>query len=229
MNHASRIRIMFWDRACREKLYYPGHAHGFLCAPARSGKFTCTLAYMLGEFGGSCLIIDPKGQACGVTARWRRQRLGQKVYRIDPFNLMPSLPGVKWCPPLAQFDPMATLNPKSRSFAADADNIAEACLPYSQLVDPHWTDGGRQGACFRGRHDAESAVAERNSRRGLSRDLGAGFVPVCTGCLPMGRKQWCRPVHCRAPGALRGTWRCRKQGNALHGLGGGNGAAIHRQ
>lgn len=143
MSHKSRIRIMFWDRECREKLYYPGHAHGFLCAPARSGKFTCTLAYMLGDFAGSCLVIDPKGQACAVTARWRRQHLGQKVYRIDPFNLLPTLPGVKWCPPLAQFDPMATLSPKSRTFAADADNVAEACLPYSQVNDPHWIDGGR--------------------------------------------------------------------------------------
>lgn len=95
-----RIRIMYRNRRCLEPLFYPGRAHGFLCAPARAGKFRDVLAQILMSAGGaghglpgsrySLLMVDIKGQGCAVTWRQRR-RMGQKVYRLDPFNLMERL------------------------------------------------------------------------------------------------------------------------------------------
>ncbi len=138
-----RIRLAYRDRACTQPLYFPGRSHGFLCAPARSGKFTTILAQILGSFPGSCLYVDPKGQGCAVACRFRSQVLRQKVYRLDPFNLMERLPGVRCCPPLAQVDPLAHLDPTSRSFGAESDNISEASITADSHGDSHWTYGAR--------------------------------------------------------------------------------------
>ena len=139
-----KIRIMYRDKAFTSPLYYTGAAHGFLCAPARSGKFTCALVQILAEWKGSGLVIDPKGQACAVTARYRQKKLGQDVWRLDPFNLMPELPGVRWTPRAAQVDPMVSLDPSSDRFAADADKIAEALVPDDlHGSDPRWTYSAR--------------------------------------------------------------------------------------
>jgi type IV secretion system protein VirD4 len=134
------IWLGYRDRTCSTPLWFPGSsgAHGFLCAPTRSGKFRDLLVQILTTFEGSILSIDPKGQACAVTARYRKQTLGQKVYRLDPFNLLPSLPGIKYCPPVAQIDPMASLDPRSDRFGADADNIAESCVTPDGRGDDHW-------------------------------------------------------------------------------------------
>jgi type IV secretion system protein VirD4 len=138
-----RIRLAYRDRSCTQPLYFPGRSHGFLCAPARSGKFISILVQILLSWRGSCLYVDPKGQGCAVAARFRAQKLRQKVYRLDPFNLMERLPGVRYCPPLAQIDPMACLDPLSNSFAAEADNIAEAAITSDAHADSHWTNGAR--------------------------------------------------------------------------------------
>ena len=138
-----RIRLAYRDRTCAQPLYFPGRSHGFLCAPARSGKFTTILCQILLTWLGSLLYIDPKGQGCAVTGRFRAEKLHQKVYRLDPFNLMERLPGVRYCPPLAQIDPTACLDPTSDSFAAEADNIAEAAITSDAHTDSHWTSGAR--------------------------------------------------------------------------------------
>lgn len=89
-------------------------------------------------------MIDPKGQACAVSSRYREKKLGQEVWRLDPFNMMPDLPGVRWYPKAAQIDPMASLDPRSPRFAADADNIAEAVVPEDlHKSDSHWVDSAR--------------------------------------------------------------------------------------
>jgi len=139
----SRIRIMHRDRTCTAPLFYSGKAHGFLCAPARSGKFICVLAQMLFSWLFSCLPIDPKGQACAVTWRHRAKTLGHKVYRLDPFNVMERLPGVEECPPLARIDPMARLDPRGMTYGADADNIAEALVPHDAQGESFWINSAR--------------------------------------------------------------------------------------
>jgi type IV secretion system protein VirD4 len=147
MSRPYRIRLGYHDLRFNGTLWYPGAAHGFLCAPARSGKFRDLLAQLMAgreAWRGSLLCVDPKAQACAVTARFRAKVLGQEVWRLDPFDLMPRLPGVKWCPPLAQFDPMAYLSPPSLTFATDGDNLAEAVIPENlHASDNHWVESAR--------------------------------------------------------------------------------------
>jgi len=138
-----RIRLAYRDRTCQQPLYFPGRSHGFLCAPARSGKFTTILAQILMSFPGSCLYVDPKGQGCAVAARYRAQKLRQKIFRLDPFNLMERLPGVEYCPPLALVDPIAHLDPSSPGFGADSDNIAESAITADPHGESHWTHSAR--------------------------------------------------------------------------------------
>jgi type IV secretion system protein VirD4 len=142
MNLERRIRIMYRNRLCLERLFYPGKAHGLLIAAARTGKFTCVLAQILFSWLFSLLMVDPKGQGCAVSWRQRR-RLGQKVYRLDPFNLMEKLPGVEECPPQARIDPMKRLDPQSRTFGADADNISEALVPHDPRGESYWVNAAR--------------------------------------------------------------------------------------
>jgi type IV secretion system protein VirD4 len=147
MSRPYRIRLGYCDFTFNGTLWYPGRAHGFLCAPTQTGKFRDFLAELMAgrnAWRGSLLCIDPKCQACSVTARYRAKVLGQEVWRVDPFDMMPRLPGVKWCPPMAQVDPMAELDPRSARFASDADNIAEAAIPESlHLSDSFWQESAR--------------------------------------------------------------------------------------
>ena len=142
MNLERRIRIMYRNRLCLEPLFYPGKAHGLLIAAARTGKFTCVLAQILFSWLLSLLMVDIKGQGCAVSWQQRR-RLGQKVYRMDPFNLMERLPGVEECPPQARLDPMARLDPDSMTFGADADNLAEALVPHDAQGESYWVNAAR--------------------------------------------------------------------------------------
>lgn len=138
-----RIRLAYRDLSCTQLLYFPGRSHGFLCAPARSGKFTAILSQILMTWPGSLMHVDPKGHGCAVCGRFRAEKLAQKTYRLDPFNLMERLSGVKYCPPLAQIDPMAPLDPASDRYAAEADNIAEAAITSDGHADSHWVNGAR--------------------------------------------------------------------------------------
>jgi len=147
-----RIRIMYRNRRCLEPLFYPGKAHGFLCAPARAGKFRDVLAQILMSAGGagrgltgapySLLMVDIKGQGCAVTHRQRKK--SGKVFRLDPFNLMERLPGVEECPPLARVDPMKRLDPLSKTFGADCDNLTEALVPHDAHGESYWVNAARK-------------------------------------------------------------------------------------
>jgi type IV secretory pathway TraG/TraD family ATPase VirD4 len=122
-----KIRLGYWDKTCKDPLSYAGDAHGILCSPTRRGKFSCVLCQMLLTAEHSCFVIDPKGQAAAVTGRYRRDVLKQDVYLLNPFNILPEyLADFKH----AQYDPIASkLDPDSETFEADADNLAEGCLP----------------------------------------------------------------------------------------------------
>jgi type IV secretory pathway TraG/TraD family ATPase VirD4 len=134
-----KIRLGYWDRTCTETLVYPGDAHGFICAPAGEGKGRDLLIPMLLSCRKSCLVLDVKGQAAAVTARFRKDVLGQEVFLLNPFNILPEYLGRF---DHAQYDVTASLDPHSPTFTADAGNVIEA----SMVPDPHgadyWFNGG---------------------------------------------------------------------------------------
>lgn len=99
------------------------------------------LAQVLLSFEGSCFVVDPKGQAAAVTARYRRDVLKQDVCVLNPFNILPEyLNGIRH----AQYDPVSSkLDPETDTFAADADNLVEGLMPHSG-PEAHWIDSARQ-------------------------------------------------------------------------------------
>lgn len=54
------------------------------CAGPRAGKGVSVVVPNLLEFPGSTVVVDPKGELATLTARHRRDRLGQKVIVLDP-------------------------------------------------------------------------------------------------------------------------------------------------
>ena len=128
---------------------YRGGAHLLTVAPTRAGKGTDLLIPALLSCEHSCLVVDPKGQLTCVTAR-QRQRLGQEVVILNPFNIWSAYIGEL---PHVTFNPLAILDPHSVSFATDCDGIAEAIVLREGAGNEgkYWTDSARQlvsGACM---------------------------------------------------------------------------------
>ncbi len=119
-----RIRIGYWDKTCKDALYFPGDAHLILIAPSGSGKGRDLLVPALIEHKASCIVIDPKGQLAAITGP-HRVRMGQRVLVLNPFNIFPE-PYAKLTH--AGFNPLSVLDPASPSFGADCDSLAEAIV-----------------------------------------------------------------------------------------------------
>ena len=149
-----RIRLGYSDDTCKDPLSYPsGEAHGLLCSPTRGGKFRDVIAQILLTFEGSCFVIDPKGQAAAVTARYRKEVLKQDVCVLNPFNILPEYIGPDRVRH-AQYDPLKSkLRLDDPNMAADADNLAEGLMPHSGS-EVHWIDSARMlcsGMCLHAR------------------------------------------------------------------------------
>jgi type IV secretion system protein VirD4 len=128
---------------------YRQSAHLLTIAPTRAGKGTDLLIPALLSCEHSCLVVDPKGQLTAVTAR-QRQKLGQKVVVLNPFNIWPDYIGKL---PHTTFNPLAVLDPASDSFATDCDGIAEAIVlrEGAGSSGKFWTDSARHlvsGGCM---------------------------------------------------------------------------------
>lgn len=70
-----------------EPIWLDGEGHLITIAPTGAGKGRGGLIPNLLAYEGPAIVIDPKGEACRVTAR-RRREMGQSVHVIDPFGLV---------------------------------------------------------------------------------------------------------------------------------------------
>lgn len=70
-----------------EPIWLDGEGHLITIAPTGAGKGRGGLIPNLLTYEGPAIVIDPKGEACRVTAR-RRREMGHKVHIIDPFGLV---------------------------------------------------------------------------------------------------------------------------------------------
>ena len=59
--------------------------HMIVLAPTRSGKGVGLIVpTLLGEWKGSCIVTDIKGENWGITAGYRQKVMGQKVIKFEP-------------------------------------------------------------------------------------------------------------------------------------------------
>ena len=120
-------------------LHYPGAGHLITIAATRMGKGRDILIPALLEWNGSCIVIDPKGELAAVTGHYRK-KFG-RVIVLNPFGI--------WHKHLrglisARFNPLANLNPDSRSFGADADKLADAIVWHEGPgEESHWVTSAR--------------------------------------------------------------------------------------
>ena len=70
-----------------EPVWLEGEGHVITIAPTGAGKGRGGLIPNLLTYEGPAIVIDPKGEACRVTAR-RRREMGQEVHVIDPFGVV---------------------------------------------------------------------------------------------------------------------------------------------
>jgi type IV secretion system protein VirD4 len=118
-----------------EPLTYKNDGHLLTVAPTGSGKGRDVLVPALLEFEGSCIVIDPKAQLAAIT-RKQRERMGQRVIVLNPFNILPEYVGTS-----ARFNPLAALDPLLDSFGTDCDNIADSIVVHETGGrDNHWNE-----------------------------------------------------------------------------------------
>jgi type IV secretion system protein VirD4 len=104
-----------------------------MCASARSGKTATVLLPTLYTYPGSALVLDPKGELAAETATYRRDVLGQATYVLDPFGASRQV--------ASEFNPLAEVDPASRTVVDDVDMITQALiLPESGSEGSHWTN-----------------------------------------------------------------------------------------
>ena len=121
-------------------LRYDGPGHLLTVAPTRAGKGVGAVVPNLLNHGGSVVVTDPKGENYAITARHRRQRLGQRVVGLDPFGLAGRL-GL----PEAEVEAArGALNPLDLIDSASPDAADDAAMIADMLVVPQ--KGGAEGS-----------------------------------------------------------------------------------
>ena len=69
-----------------EPIFFEQEGHLLTIGPTGAGKGVSCIIPALLTYPGPVIVIDPKGEACQVTAR-RRRMMGQQVIRLDPFGV----------------------------------------------------------------------------------------------------------------------------------------------
>lgn len=92
-------------------------------ASAGSGKGACLIIPNLKRWEGAALVIDPKGENATETAGIRAAK-GQTVGVLDPFHIA----GKEAIALRCAINPLTLLDPQSRAYAADLENLADGFI-----------------------------------------------------------------------------------------------------
>ena len=85
--------------------------HILVFAPTRAGKgVSIVMPTLLDSWRASALVYDPKGEAWALSARFRRDELGQRVYKFDPAGTGEDV---------AKFNPLAEIRIGTQHEVAD--------------------------------------------------------------------------------------------------------------
>ncbi|MBL1422562.1 MAG: type IV secretory system conjugative DNA transfer family protein [Alphaproteobacteria bacterium] len=110
--------------------------HMLTIAGSRSGKGATAIIPNLLRWRGNVLCIDPKGTNTNVTAQ-RRRNMGQEVFVIDPFNVVPNEEP-------AHFNPLDIVDPESLTVVEDIRLLSEALIPAEpDEKNTHFTESAK--------------------------------------------------------------------------------------
>lgn len=113
--------------------------HATTFAATRSGKGVSGCQLALLGYKGSMVAMAPKSENPDLTARVRAERLGQKVFLIDPFlETKSSLAKYR-----AKFNPLSILKPGSKTLIADARLLADSIVIPEGSHAVHWDESAR--------------------------------------------------------------------------------------
>lgn len=108
-------------------------------AATRAGKGVSAIIPALLTYKGSMVAMAPKSENPDLTARVRAERLGQKVFLIDPFlETKSSLAKYR-----ARFNPLSILKPGSKTLVADARLLADSIVIPEGGSAVHWDESAR--------------------------------------------------------------------------------------
>lgn len=112
---------------------YRGDGNTMVVAPPGSGKGQGFVVPNCVFYQGSMVVVDPKGENAAMTARHRRENLGQEVHVIDPFGLSGK--------PTSCFNPLEWLKTTDPNyFMPDCDLIARALVASETPQYTHFSD-----------------------------------------------------------------------------------------
>lgn len=123
-------------------IHYAGEKHLITIAPNGTGKGVCVQIPTLLEHDASILMIDPKGENAVVTARYRRDVMGQKVHILNPFGVLETHFTERGFSSSSRFNPLASLDPQDRNFTANVNALCEALI-LTEGKDPYFDNSAR--------------------------------------------------------------------------------------
>lgn len=111
--------------------------HTLIVARTRAGKGTRVIVPTLLRYGGSMLVIDPKGENAAITARTRRDQLGQTVHIVNPWAEMEGLyKSLGFAS--ATFNPLDALDRDDPNAVAFAQSLAAIICPPATGKEQYW-------------------------------------------------------------------------------------------
>lgn len=140
-------------------IHYASDRHLLTIAPTRSGKGTSAIIPNLLTYPGSALVVDPKGENAMITAA-QRQRMGQEVYILDPWNIASD--GLS-----ARFNPLDWLVEGDIDMTENAMLLADALIVPEGEGDKFWVEEAKallQGLILyvaTDRHEADNRTLAR--------------------------------------------------------------------
>jgi type IV secretion system protein VirD4 len=128
--------LLGWTQPSRDVLrsavYDDSDDHLVTIAPTGAGKGISSAIPALLSWPGPAIVIDPKGEAFHVTARYRRA-IGQQVHLLDPFGVTQHASDA--------LNPLDLLNTDSTCPVDDAHALADLlCDGVRHNLDPYWDD-----------------------------------------------------------------------------------------
>ena len=135
------------------KLLFRKPGHMLSIAQSGSGKGVSLIIPNLLSYMGSMLVIDVKGENSWITAKWRREGLGNTVYILDPWGEVNRAYGasageletIASLNPLSSLAPKVADDPKATEYIGDVTYFADALVVENpEAKDPHWDRSAKE-------------------------------------------------------------------------------------